>query len=136
ALAELKLYYADRIDEHVERLARHAIEARNWDDAITWFLASAWKAIRRSAHAAALSELDSGIRLLRSGREVTDAERREIEFQLARGVALMAVRGWGSEEVLDAFERAEALCESTGDRSRLFATLRGRAQYCMISGKP
>ena len=48
----------------------------------------------------------------------------------------MAARGWGSEEVLAAFERAEALCEATGDRSRLFSTLRGRAQYYMISGKP
>ena len=52
------------------------------------------------------------------------------------GVALMAARGWGSEEVLDAFERAGALCESSGERSRLFSTLRGRAQYYMISGKP
>jgi pimeloyl-ACP methyl ester carboxylesterase/DNA-binding SARP family transcriptional activator/tetratricopeptide (TPR) repeat protein len=136
ALAGLKAFHADRIDEHVERLAKHAVDAENWEEAVTYLLASAWKAIHRSAHDAALADLDAGIDLLREHREIPDAEQREIEFQLARGVALMAARGWGSEEVLDAFERAEALCESSGDRTRLFSTLRGRAQYYMISGKP
>ncbi|MBS3647302.1 alpha/beta fold hydrolase [Pseudaminobacter sp. 19-2017] len=136
ALAELKVYYADRIDENVERLARHALEAQSWEDAVTYLLACAWKAIRRSAHTIALSDLDTGIRLLRDHCEMNDAQRREIEFHLARGVALMAARGWGSEEVLAAFQSAEALCEATGDETRLFSTLRGRAQYYMISGKP
>jgi pimeloyl-ACP methyl ester carboxylesterase/class 3 adenylate cyclase/tetratricopeptide (TPR) repeat protein len=136
ALAELKVYYADRIEENVERLARHALEAQRWEDAVTYLLAAAWKAIRRSAHSIALSDLDTGIRLLREHREIMDSQRREIEFQLARGVALMAARGWGSEEVLEAYQCAESLCETTGDQSRLFSTLRGRAQYYMISGKP
>jgi len=136
ALAELRAYYVDRIEEHAERLARHAQAAHLWEEAATYLLMSAWKAIRRSAHASALAHLDLGIRLLKGNRDIADAERREIEFQLARGVALMAARGWGSTEVLAAFERAEELCERTGDQSRLFTTLRGRAQYYMISGKP
>jgi pimeloyl-ACP methyl ester carboxylesterase/class 3 adenylate cyclase/tetratricopeptide (TPR) repeat protein len=136
ALAELKEYYSDRIEEQAERLARHAIEAGSWHDAAEYLLMSAWKAIRRSAHVAALTALDSGIQLLRRNLEGEAADRHEIEFQLARGVALMAARGWGSDEVLDAFQRAEALCEATGDQSRLFTTLRGRAQYYMLSGKP
>ena len=99
------------------------------------FLISARKAIRRSAHASALEQLDLGVWLLRSN-DVADADEREIEFQLARGVALMAARGWGSTEVLAAFERAEELCEKIGDQARLFTALRGRAQYYMLSGKP
>jgi predicted ATPase len=120
----------------VEQLARHAMEGQLWQAAIGHLLASAWKAIRRSAHSAALAQLDSGIGLLGAHPEIENADRGEIEFQLARGVALMAARGWGSAEVLEAFERAEALCEATGDDTRLFSTLRGRAQYYMISGQP
>ncbi|RWE60805.1 alpha/beta fold hydrolase [Mesorhizobium sp.] len=135
ALAELKAHYADRLEEHSERLARHAQQAHLWVDAVGYLLISARKAIRRSAHVSALEQLDLGVRLLRSN-DVADADEQEIEFQLARGVALMAARGWGATEVLAAFERAEELCGKIGDQARLFTALRGRAQYYMLSGKP
>jgi pimeloyl-ACP methyl ester carboxylesterase/class 3 adenylate cyclase/tetratricopeptide (TPR) repeat protein len=135
SLAELKAYYADRQEEHSERLATHAQQAQLWQEASNYLLVSAEKAIRRSAHLSALDHLDLGIRLLRSN-DVEGAEEREIAFQLARGVALMAARGWGSIEVLEAFARAEELCEKIGDQTRLFTALRGRAQYYMLSGKP
>ena len=51
------------------------------------------------------------------------------------GVA-MAARGWGSRDILAAFQRAEELCQKTGDKERLFTALRGRAQYYMTSGRP
>lgn len=135
ALAELKSYYADRLEEHSERMARHAEQAHLWGEAADHLLVSARKAIRRSAHAKALEQLDLAIWLLRSN-DVADADAREIELQLARGVALMAARGWSSTEVLAAYERAEELCGKIGDQARLFTALRGRAQYYMISGKP
>lgn len=135
AFVELESYYAERSAEHSERLAEHAAHAGLWEEAANYLLISAGKAIRRSAHVTALQQLDLGIRLLRNN-DVASADRREIDFQLARGVALMAVRGWGSDDVLAAFERAEELCEKAADQSRLFTALRGRAQYYMISGKP
>ncbi len=135
ALDELKACYADRLEEHSERLARHAQEAQLWQEAATYLLISAQKAIKRSAHARALEQLGLGMELLRANK-VADADEREIDFQLAMGVALMAVRGWGSSEVLTAFERAEALCQKVGDEERLFTAQRGRAQYYMLSGKP
>lgn len=135
ALAELKACYADRLEEHSERLARHAQEAQLWEEAATHLLISAQRAIKRSAYASALEQLDLGIELLRAN-EIADADEREIDFQLSKGAALMAARGWGSAEILAAFQRAEDLCQKTGDKERLFTALRGRAQYYMISGKP
>jgi predicted ATPase len=135
ALAELKACYADRLEEHSERLARHAQEAQLWQEAATHLLISAQKAIKHSAHAKALEQLNLGIELLRANK-VADADAREIDFQLAMGVALMAVRGWVSADVLAAFERAEELCRQVGDEDRLFTAQRGRAQYYMLSGKP
>lgn len=135
ALAELKACYADRLEEHSERLARHAQEGQLWEEAVSHLLISAQRAIKRSAYSSALEQLDLGIELLRVN-EVADADAREIEFQLAKGAALMAARGWGSSEILAAFQRAEELCQKTGDKERLFTALRGRAQYYMISGRP
>ena len=135
ALRELKTYFGDRSDEHSERLAWHAQRAQLWDEAAKHLLVSANRAIKRSAHASALRQLDLAINLLRKN-DVANADQREIELQLARGIALMAARGWGSTEVLAAYQRAEELCERVGDQTRLFTALRGRAQYYMISGKP
>ena len=55
ALIELKAYYADRLEEHSERLAKHAQQAQLWDEAVAYLLVSANKAIKRSAHASARS---------------------------------------------------------------------------------
>jgi hypothetical protein len=127
ALRELKTYFGDRSDEHSERLAWHAQRAQLWDEAAKHLLVSANRAIKRSAHASALRQLDLAINLLRKN-DVANADQREIELQLARGIALMAARGWGSTEVLAAYQRAEELCERVGDQTRLFTALRGRAQ--------
>jgi pimeloyl-ACP methyl ester carboxylesterase/DNA-binding SARP family transcriptional activator/tetratricopeptide (TPR) repeat protein len=135
ALAELKACYGGRPDEHSERLAKHAEQAQLWEEAATYHRISADKAIKRSAHQSALEHIESGIRLLKN-IDVEGAAQREIDFELLRGLVLMAARGWGSNEVLAAFARAEELCERIGDRPRLFAALRGRAQYYMLSGKP
>src|SRR5207249_1409087 len=123
------------LEEHSERLAEHAQRAQLWEEAAAYLMVSTGKAIKRSAHASALVQLDLGIRLLRTNN-VAGADHREIDFQLAKGVALMAARGWGSTEVLAAFERAEELCEKIDDQARLFTALRGRAKYYMISGRP
>lgn len=136
ALAELEIAHADRFEQFAERLARHALEAQVWDKAATYLLMAAWKAIRRSALNRALEDIDLGLKLLRGPHAPDDADRRELSFQHARGIALMAARGWSAPEVLEAFERAGQLAEAVGDRSMLFTTLRGRAQYYMISGRP
>ena len=72
ALAELEAYYGDRLEEQSERLAHHAEQAHLWREATGYLLVSARKAIRRSAHALALEQLDHGVRLLKSN-EVDEA---------------------------------------------------------------
>jgi predicted ATPase len=47
---------------------------------------------------------------------------------------MMATKGWGAPEVLQAYSAARILCERLGDPSQLFTALRGEGQYHMISG--
>ena len=62
--------------------------------------------------------------------------RVELQYQETCGVAWMAAKGWGAREVLEAYERAEALCNLLDDRTERFLVLRGRARSYMISGQP
>jgi predicted ATPase len=63
-----------------------------------------------------------------------DRLRLEIQFHTAIGVTMMATKGWGAPEVLQAYSAAKILCERLGDPSQLFTVLRGEGQYHMISG--
>jgi predicted ATPase len=124
------------IDDYVERLAEHATAAERWDKAIAYLLRSADRALQRSAHVHALSFLATGLRLLANQPESPERSRTELQYHKRKGVAWMAAKGWGAGEVLEAYERAEQLCDELNDESERFTALRGRAQYYMISGQP
>jgi tetratricopeptide (TPR) repeat protein len=124
------------IDDYVERLAEHATAAERWDKAITYLLHSADRALQRSAHIHALSFLDKGLDLLAKQPGSPERSRTELQYQKRKGLAWMAAKGWGAAEVLQAYERAEQLCDELKDESERFTALRGRAQYYMISGQP
>ena len=47
---------------------------------------------------------------------------------------MMATKGWGAPEVLQAYSVAKILCERLDDPRELFTVLRGEGQYHMISG--
>ena len=80
--------------------------------------------------------LDKGLELLALEVDSTERSQTELQYQKRKGIAWMAAKGWGATEVLEAYERAEQLCDKLGDETERFAALRGRAQYYMISGQP
>jgi len=127
--------YADRLDEHVERLAHHALGAQERLKAVQYLYRSASKAMQRSAHQQAIRYLKQGLELIGGLPEPLDRLKRELDYQKAIGVATMAAKGWAAEEVLDAYTRARALSEELGDERELFIALRGEGQYRMIGGQ-
>jgi predicted ATPase len=125
-----------QIDDHVEKLSEHAISAERWDKAERYLLRSAARALQRSSHNPAISFLQKGLEVLARRPASRDRDRVELEYQKLVGVAWMAAKGWGAEEVLAAYERAETLCNELDDEAERFIALRGQAQYYMISGQP
>ena len=81
-----------------------------------------------------MAHLGKGLELVAYLPDTEARLRQEIHLQNAMGVTMMAARGWGAPEVLQAFSKARALCEKLGDKGQLFVALRGEAQYHMISG--
>jgi DNA-binding SARP family transcriptional activator/predicted ATPase len=130
-----EVLYADRLDEHVERLAHHALAGEQWTKAAHYLYRSANKAIQRSAHQQAIQYLNKGLQIVESQPESPQRLRQELDYRKAMGVSMMAARGWAAKEVLDAYTRARALCEELGDRREMFIALRGEGQYRMIRGE-
>src|SRR5262249_52370362 len=56
--------YADRLAEHVERLAHHAVRAEVWDKAVRYLRQAGVKAIDRLAHGEAIVHLDGALEVL------------------------------------------------------------------------
>ena len=127
--------YADRIDEHVERLAHHALAGEQWSKAVDYLYRSAGKAMQRSAHQHAIEYLEKGLEVIATLPDSPGRMRKELDYRKAMGVTMMAAKGWAAKEVLDAYTRARVLCEELGDERELFIVLRGEGQYRMIRGE-
>jgi DNA-binding SARP family transcriptional activator/predicted ATPase len=127
--------YADRLDEHVERLAHHALASEQWTEAVEYLYRSANKAIQRSAHQAAIQSLNKGLEIIATLPQSPQRLRQELDYRKAMGVTMMAAKGWAAKEVLDAYTRARVLCEELGDQREMFVVLRGEGQYRMIRGE-
>lgn len=134
-LGIIETRYADRLDEHVERLAHHALGAQERPKAVRYLYRSAGKALQRSAHQQAIRYLEQGLELIDQLPEALERRKRELDYRKAIGVAMMAAKGWAAQEVLDAYTRARALSEDLGDERELFIALRGEGQYRMIGGQ-
>ena len=130
-----EVLYADRLDEHVERLAHHALAGEQWTKAVPYLYRSASKAIQRSAHQQAIQYLNKGLEIIGTLPESPERLRQELNYRKAMGVTMMAAKGWAAKEVLDAYTRARVLCEELGDERELFIVLRGEGQYRMIRGE-
>jgi DNA-binding response OmpR family regulator/DNA-binding SARP family transcriptional activator len=133
-LRALEDLHRGRLEEQLGRLAHHALAGELCAEAVRYLLLAAQRAIERSAHAQAVELLHRGLKVLRSLPDTADRQRTELGYHKALGVALMALRGWGAQEVSDTYIRARELCEALRDERELFVALRGQGQFHMIRG--
>ena len=117
-----------------ELLAHHYTEAGRIEQAIDCWLKAGQRAMQRSANIEGERHLRKGLELLIGLPETTARDFREIILQNTLGVCLMPTRGFGNPEVAAAFTRAAEICKRVDDARGLFVSLRGKAQYHMISG--
>src|SRR5215470_4954398 len=116
--AGIEEVYADRLVDHVEPLAHHALEGGDRARAMRYLLQAGQKAHARAALDAAARHLGAGLELLRGAGPDVDRGPLELGFQLELGEVLRASKGSGADETAHAFTRAVALCHEIGDRSR------------------
>ena len=124
--------HAERLSEHVERLAHHALRGEVWDKAVTYLRRAGLKAIVRSAHPEAIDNLESALTALShlSG----DRESLVLGVDLRLDLVLALAQSARYADILQRMTEAAPLAESLGDRARLGQVVQRMAQALRLTG--
>ena len=127
--------FTEIVDNQPEILGHHLTEAGLKERAVEQWLKAGRRAARRSANVEAIAHFKQGLGVLVL---LPDCARRgdiETDLQLALGVSMFANKGLGSVEAAEAYERARALCEASGDTVRLVSALWGLWHSCASTNR-
>jgi transcriptional regulator with AAA-type ATPase domain/tetratricopeptide (TPR) repeat protein len=118
AIAEtVQRIYADRLNEHVERLAHHTLHGELWPQALRYLRESGAKAASRSAHREAVGYFEQALsvlaRLPDDGQ--TLGQSIDLRFQLRNSLQPLAE----FERIVRHLRDAEALATAAKDHGRL-----------------
>ena len=106
-----------------EAMAHHLAQAGDLDRAASFWLTAGKRCAKRSANIEAITHFKRGIEGLQSLPETQERARRELDFQLAIGPALLGI--WNASDAERAYRRALALCETIGEHRRRFDVVWG-----------
>ena len=126
--------FQEIVEAEPETLAHHYTVAGLNEQAVAYWLKAGQRALKRSANLEAAAHLSKGLDLIGSLPESENRLRQELSLQTAMGTAMIAAKGWGAPEVLQAFSQARTLAKTLGDKPQIFAAMRGESAYRTISG--
>jgi class 3 adenylate cyclase/tetratricopeptide (TPR) repeat protein len=116
----IEALYPERLTEHIERLAHHALRAEVWDKAVAYLRQAGGKATERSAYREAAAGFEQALDALRHLPVSPERTEQAIDLHLDASRDLL-VSGEQAKSA-DHARQAEALAESLRDERR-----RGRA---------
>ncbi|HUI95411.1 MAG TPA: AAA family ATPase [Xanthobacteraceae bacterium] len=122
----LEAAWAGRLDVIAAELAEHFDRGNEPARAIPHHRRAAAKALRRAANEEAIDHLRRALDAIGTIADADERAATEVGLRIALGAAHMAIRGFGAAEVLEAYARAEALCEGLGERADIFPALWGQ----------
>src|SRR5580658_10205374 len=103
-----------------EVLAYHFAEAGLPAPACDYRMRAGDRAASRSAYQEAIANFSAGLKAAEALPASAERTRRQLDFLLKLGPALIVTRGMGSPEVEDAYRRAAEMGEATGDEPATF----------------
>jgi tetratricopeptide (TPR) repeat protein len=130
----LERVQAERLGEHVDRLAHHAVRGEVWEKAVAYLRQAAAKAASRAGNEEAVALLDQALQILvhlpdgRSKLELAIDIRLELRPPLLQLGRL--------PEVLQLSKEAEELGTELGDESRLARVYSYLVNYHYLKGEP
>ncbi len=116
-VAAIERLHADRLVEHVERLAQHARQGEVWDKAVRYLRQAGAKVFLRSANREAATSFGQALEALRRLPEHPDAIAESLDIRFDLRTALTPLGDLGRVGTL--LDEAEALAEAVGDQRRL-----------------
>ena len=118
-----------------ELLAHHWTEAGEAARATELWLEAGTKALGRWAHLEAIGHLERGLGELKTLGESLDRDGLELRFLKPLGMALMAAKGYASQEAGAVMKRARVLAERIGHPAQLFATMWGSWAWYVVGAQ-
>jgi DNA-binding winged helix-turn-helix (wHTH) protein/predicted ATPase len=125
----LETAWAGRLDAIAAELAEHFERGNEFVRAIPHHQRAAATALRRSANAEAIGHLRRALETIGRIADEDERARIEVNVQVAIGAVFIGMHGFGAPEVLEAYTRAEVLCDRLGERAELFPTLWGQWMF-------
>jgi class 3 adenylate cyclase/tetratricopeptide (TPR) repeat protein len=126
--------YADRLAEHIDRLARHAFLGKHWAKAVTYLQQAGAKALARSVYREAVSCFGDALTALTHLPETRETVEQAIDLRFDLRNALLPLAEWGRIERY--LREAEALARSSNDQRRLGSVLGYMSGLHLNTGHP
>jgi class 3 adenylate cyclase/predicted ATPase len=120
AAAAIEALYSERLDDHLNRLARHYSQSGNARKAVKYLNLAGRQAAGRLAYDEAIGHFTGALELLKSLPDDSERDRQELALLTDLGPYLIALKGPAAEEVALIFARARSLCEKLGEDVQLF----------------
>jgi class 3 adenylate cyclase/tetratricopeptide (TPR) repeat protein len=117
--------YPDRLTEHVEGLAHHAVRGAMWERAVRYLRQAGEKAVARSANREAIALFEQALAALQQLPESPATLSEALDIRIALGPCLGNIHGHGAPEKEASYIAARELCLRLDNRPRLVPALWG-----------
>jgi transcriptional regulator with AAA-type ATPase domain/tetratricopeptide (TPR) repeat protein len=126
--------YPDRLTEHVERLAHHAVRGEMWDQAVTHLRQAGLKALARSANQEAVSYFEQALVALGHRPESHATLEQAIDLRFDLKTSLLPLGAF--ERIVDYLREAESLARTLDDQRRLGQLSVHMCHTLRLAGQP
>ena len=133
----IETIHAAQLDDYLMELAHHYSRSANITKAVDFLWRAAVQASMRSLYSEAIGYVNRALELLAATPDSEARRRDELRLQVMLGVALMAAKGFSSDEVERAFSRARELARNSNDpfqQEQRFGALQGLWGYHYTRG--
>ncbi|MEJ2122617.1 MAG: adenylate/guanylate cyclase domain-containing protein [Alphaproteobacteria bacterium] len=126
--------YPDRIAEHVDRLAHHAVRGELWERAVNYLRQSGAKATAHSAYRESVANFEQALCVLDHLPRSREISQQVIDLRFDHRSSLQALGD--HERVFEHLREAEALASALDDKDRLGWASAYLCQYLWWMGDP
>jgi class 3 adenylate cyclase/predicted ATPase len=117
--------YPERVEREPELLAHHFTEADQSETAVDFWLKAGKRAAKTRANLEAIGHLRRGLEVVQDNPHLLGRDEVELALRIELGLALIAAKGYGVQEVVENFIRALELGQQLDDRQKIFSATRG-----------
>lgn len=130
----LESKFAERTKTEPELLAHHFEQAGLVGPAVDYRRRAALRDVTRSANVEALSHFDRALYMLRQLEDGPERDQVELALLIARGVPLLLVKGYASDDIERNYLRARSLSQANPNSEQYFLSLWGLWVFHLVRG--